>query len=103
MPHGAPVRYRAALRVLRELKHPEKTEKHKVETPVDLEETEKSQGLKEFLTNYAKALEQIPEDTTKDNDVKIAINFFKKLLAEKKVTCPICGENHLQWRCGHDF
>ena len=31
MPHGAPVRYRAALRVLRELKHPQQDEE--VEEP----------------------------------------------------------------------
>jgi ParB/RepB/Spo0J family partition protein len=100
----APLGFRKARNALRELKHPEKTEeKAKAEAPVDLEEAEKPQGLKQFLANYAEALEKIPGNPSKDDDVKIAIDFFKKLLTEKKVVCPICGESHLQWRCGHDF
>lgn len=78
----------------------------KAETAVPTQENpeEKGQGLEEFLTNYKEALEKIPEDVPNDeNDVKDAIDFFKKLLTKKKVVCPICGEAHLQWRCGHDF
>jgi len=31
------------------------------------------------------------------------IAFFKRLLSEKGIVCPICGETELQWKCGHEF
>jgi hypothetical protein len=62
-----------------------------------------SQNMREFLSTYKQALDKVEEIDTTSEDVKIAISFFKKLLDEKQVTCPTCGEKHLQWRCGHDF
>jgi len=92
------VTFKHALRVLRELKHPEKSDEPQIEEPID-----STQTMERFLSDYKEALKKMPKDTPKEDDVQVAIKFFKKLLNEKNVVCPICGETHLQWRCGHDF
>jgi phosphotransferase system IIB component len=65
--------------------------------------SENSQQLTSFLTNYAKALKKNPYPQVETDEVQTAINFFKRLLAKDKIHCPICGETHLQWGCGHEF
>jgi hypothetical protein len=64
---------------------------------------ENSQQLTSFLTNYAKALKKNPYPQVETDEVQTAINFFKQLLKKDKIHCPICGETHLQWGCGHEF
>ena len=65
--------------------------------------SENSQQLTSFLTNYAKALKKNPYPQVETDEVQTAINFFKRLLEKDKIHCPICGETHLQWGCGHEF
>jgi len=96
----APLRFRQARNVLRELKHEERGEPP--EQP-SIEEPVESQQLESFLTRYAKALRKNPLPKVQKDEVQIAIDFFKRLLGKKKIHCLVCGENHLQWRCGHEF
>jgi len=74
--------------------------KEESQTPETVEGT---QNLEQFLTNYAQALKKNPLPKVEKDDVQTAIDFFKRLLKTKKVTCPVCGEQHLQWKCGHEF
>jgi len=83
---------------LLELKHPKSTGELDSEEPSGSKQT-----IERFLSDYKEALKRMPKDAPKEDDIKIAIDFFKKLLSQKNVSCPICGEQHLQWRCGHDF
>lgn len=101
-----------AQRILRELKREEREEQQEPEDPFKTipevpvktkQPTNKGQQLERFLTNYAKALKNNPTPKVKNDDVQTAISFFKKLLTTKKIYCLTCGENHLQWRCGHEF
>jgi hypothetical protein len=73
------------------------------EEPELQEEPENSQELTSFLTRYAKALKKNPLPNVQKDEMQTAIEFFKRVLIQKKVVCPICGEAHLQWRCGHEF
>lgn len=87
-----------AIQVLRELKKQEKDE------PVEKPELSKIQtDIEAFMKRYREALVNNPAPNVQWDEVNIAIDFFKKLLKEKKIGCPICGENHLQWKCGHEF
>lgn len=65
--------------------------------------SEANHTMRDFLTQYTNTLEKMPTVDTTQEDLKLAVDFFKKLLKAKGVTCPICGERHLQWRCGHAF
>jgi len=66
-------------------------------------EPEEPQQLEKFFTRYAKALKNNPLPKVQKDEVETAIDFFKRLLQKEKIYCPICGEAHLQWRCGHEF
>jgi len=59
------------------------------------------QTVERFLTNYAEALSKVPED--KRDRISPALETFKEFLKVKNVSCPKCGNNKLQWSCGHDF
>jgi len=90
---------------LRELKREERgelPEEPTLEEP-EIVEPEEPQQLEKFLTRYAKALQNNPLPKVQNDEVVVAIDFFKRLLEKEKIYCPICGENHLQWRCGHEF
>ena len=92
-----------AIKVLRELKHPQQEPNETEQPKLEEEPADSFQTMERFLSDYKEALKKMPKDTPKEDDVQVAIKFFKKLLTEKNVVCPICGETHLQWRCGHDF
>jgi len=95
----APLPYRKARDIMRELKREERGEPPKP----TFKPTENSKNLEKFLTTYAKALEKTPKPVVQTDEVQLAIDFFKRVLNDKHVTCPKCGEEHLQWRCGHEF
>lgn len=60
-------------------------------------------AVEDFFTRYATALKNDPLPDLKNNDIETAITFFKNLLQKEKIHCPLCGETHLTWRCGHEF
>jgi len=97
----AELHFRRARDVLRELKREERGEPK--ESTLTTEEITESQQLKKFLTNYAKGLKNNPLPKVQEDEIQVAIRFFKRLLKKKQIHCPICGQEHLQWRCGHEF
>jgi hypothetical protein len=101
--HSALVSIGLAKRILDHLKSRGKDETKPNLPKFDEEAVDKTQTVERFLSDYKEALKKMPKDATKTDDIQVAVRFFKKLLVEKQVTCPICGEAHLQWRCGHDF
>jgi hypothetical protein len=72
----------------------------------EVEEPETYGGLEQtverFLHDYKEALKKAPKEIKRD-DVQIAIGFFKRLIKDRGICCPICGETRLVWRCGHEF
>jgi len=95
-----PLPFRKSRDILESLKREERGE---LPEQPSLEEPIESQELENFLTRYAKALRKNPLPKVQKDEVQTAIDFFKRLLGKKKIHCPVCGENHLQWRCGHEF
>ena len=67
------------------------------------EKEQQNMHVESFFTRYATALKTNPVPDLKNNEVKTAITFFKKLLEKEKIHCPLCGETHLTWSCGHEF
>jgi len=60
--------------------------------------------VEDFFRRYRDALAKHSSEF-RDNwdNSKLAIYFFKKLLEEGKVSCPICGCRRVRWECGHEF
>jgi len=97
--------YKKAANILRELKREERGEPPtlaEAQENMTVESVEKGQ-LEEFLSRYAHALKTTPSPKVERNEIQVAIGFFKRLLNEKHITCSVCGEQHLQWKCGHEF
>lgn len=90
-----------AKEILREMRREERGEP--IEKPQAAETVEGTQNLENFLTHYAEALKKNPLPKVEKDDVQMAIDFFKRILKQKHVVCPVCGEQHLQWKCGHEF
>lgn len=67
------------------------------------EDEQIANNIESFFTRYGEALKHNPTPKIENNEVKIAIDFFKRLLQTKKIVCPVCGESKLEWTCGHEF
>lgn len=52
---------------------------------------------------YGKIKPQFPKNQMPKPTSKSVIQAILKLLESNDLKCPICGENHLQWRCGHEL
>lgn len=66
-----------------------------------LEEVQK-QSLERFLNDYAEALTKYPKQSKKDETTTF-IHIIKSMLQKQKLHCPICNEEHVTWKCGHEF
>ena len=92
-----------AIKVLRELKREERGETFEDQDEITEEKLFGTKQLENFLHRYAKALKKNPLPNVQKDEVETALDFFKRLLENKQIHCPICGEKHLQWKCGHEF
>jgi hypothetical protein len=62
-----------------------------------------TQTMHDFLQKYKNALEKVDCPDSSKSDTELMLNFFKKMLQDKNISCRTCGEKTLQWKCGHEF
>jgi len=90
--------FRKARDILRELKHPEKLEEQ--HEPSDIPSVDEQ--LKKYVKKAVETLKNnpIPE---KEWSIEDKTKFIYDFVQRQTLSCPICGEKELVWRCGHNL
>lgn len=74
-----------------------RTEPQETQLPFDIPSVD--QQLDKIFSSMAK----VTSDSKVTPNPQDFIQYIKGYIKRKKLVCPVCGETHLMWKCGHAF